>query len=229
MLKKAFKIEEPAKDPLSQLSWLTASTIGRVKGIPAALMVGQEKALTHLIGPDKKFLTKELAHLQKDPRLKNVVVRLNHENLIDELKTIWDPKRKDISSIGRLVGTIGTPANAAWTIRASGYNDGNETFTTPDATQFIMSSSDLQGSGGTTNTNIVTTSFSTVGLTSATIALNHYYRYNSGTDDRAYVEASTNGTTWTALQTFSSTQGTASNFANTSIALTASFLGQSTV
>ena len=125
--------------------------------------------------------------------------------------------------------TGGTPANAAWTLRASSYNDGNETFVTSDASQFYLSNSDAQGSGSTTNTILRSPSFSTSGLASASINLNHYYRYNSGTDDRAFVEASTNNTTWTTLATYSSTQGTASAFATATISLTAGFLNQPTV
>jgi hypothetical protein len=89
MFKKAFKIEEPAKDVLSQLDYGIASTVGRAKALPFSLLVGQEKAWQDLKGPDKKVLQKELAHLQKDPRLKDVVVRLNHTNLMDDLKRIW--------------------------------------------------------------------------------------------------------------------------------------------
>ena len=85
MFKKAFKIEEP-KDPLSKFHAGVAGTIGRVKSLPFALMVQQEKAYTDLKGPDKKFLEKELAHLKKDPRLKDVVIRLGHGNLKDDIK-----------------------------------------------------------------------------------------------------------------------------------------------
>jgi hypothetical protein len=125
--------------------------------------------------------------------------------------------------------TGGTTANAAWTLRASGYNDGNETFTTPDASQFYLSNSDAQGTGGITNTTLVSPAMSTSGMSAATINVSHYYRFNSGTDDRAFVEASTNGTTWTTLTTYSSTQGAANAFATANINLTASFLNQSTV
>jgi len=121
-----------------------------------------------------------------------------------------------------------TTANAAWTLRASGYGDGNETFTTSDGSQFIMTSSDAQG-GGTTSTTLASASFSTTGLSAASISLNHYYRYNSGTDDRAFVEVSTDNSTWTALATYLSTQGTSSLFATANVPLTAGFLNQSTV
>ena len=125
--------------------------------------------------------------------------------------------------------TGGTPALAAWTLLASGYNDGNETFTTPDASQFYLSNSDDQGTGGITTTTLVSPAFSTSGMSAATINLSHYYRFNSGTDDRAFVEASTNGTTWTTLTTYSATQGTASAFATANVSLTAPFLNQSNV
>lgn len=90
MFKKAFKIEE-ANDPLSKFHAGVAGTLGRLRSIPTAVLVGQEKAFTHLSGPDKKFLEKELAHLKKDPRLKDVTVRLGHHNLMDDLRRIWRP------------------------------------------------------------------------------------------------------------------------------------------
>ncbi|MBS1945312.1 MAG: hypothetical protein JST98_08995, partial [Bacteroidetes bacterium] len=46
--------------------------------------------------------------------------------------------------------------------------------------------------------------------------------------DRAYVEASTNGSTWTTLQTYSSTQGSATGFAQVTVNL-GSYLNQATV
>jgi len=128
--------------------------------------------------------------------------------------------------------TGGTPANAAWTPRADGYQfnayDGLVTFHSNDASQFVLSNSDAQGSGGTTATTLVSPSFSTVGYSAASLGFFHYYRYNSGNDDRAYVEASTNGSTWTTLQTYSSTQGSATGFAQVTVSL-GSYLNQATV
>jgi len=124
--------------------------------------------------------------------------------------------------------TGGTPANAAWTIRANNYNNGTETFVTSDASSFMFSDSDAQGSGAVTDVSLVSPAFSTVGVTSANISLNHYFRL-AATADRAYVDISLNGTTWTNLATYSSTQGVRNAFATATIPLTAPCLNQPTV
>lgn len=119
--------------------------------------------------------------------------------------------------------TGGTPANAAWTARPNNYlfnaYDGDVTFSSNDASQFVLSNSDAQGSGGTTATTLVSPAFSTVGYTSATLTYYHYYRYNSGTDDRARVEVSTDGSNWTTLQTHSSVQGAPTGFVQATVSL----------
>ena len=125
--------------------------------------------------------------------------------------------------------TNGTAANAAWTLRASGFTYDNESFITPDASQFYLSNSDAQGSSSNTATTLVSPAFSTSGMSAVNINLSHYYRFNSGTSDRARVEASTDGVNWTILYTYSSTQGAAAAFANADISLTGPFLNQSTV
>ena len=89
-----------------------------------------------------------------------------------------------------------------------------------------MSNSDYQGSG-TTSTILQSPAFSTVNYTSASINFYHYYYHYTGST--AKIEASTDGTTWTTLQTYNTTQGLVGNFANATIALTAPFLNQSVV
>ncbi len=66
--------------------------------------------------------------------------------------------------------------------------------------------------------------FSSVGYTSLSLSFRHYYRF-LGTES-ANVDISTDGgTTWTTLQTWTSTQGAPTNFANPIINLNA-YLGQ---
>lgn len=122
--------------------------------------------------------------------------------------------------------TGGTPANASWTLRADGYNVSSQTFHSNDASQFVMSNSDAQGNGSTTATTLISPAFSTMGFTAASLGFHHYFRYNNG--ETAYVEVSTDGSTWTTLQTFSSTQGSAANFTQVTINLN-SYLNQATV
>lgn len=86
----------------------------------------------------------------------------------------------------------GTPALADWTPRPDGYNVSSNTFHSNDNSQFFLSNSDAQGSGGTTETILSTPSFSTQGYSTLSLSYYHFFRYNSGTDDRARVEVSTN-------------------------------------
>ncbi len=124
--------------------------------------------------------------------------------------------------------TGGTPANAAWTLRADGYIYSSTTYNSNDNSQFIMSNSDAQGTGGSTNTLLTSPAFSTVGYSAAGINFYQYYNdYNAA--DFAYVEASLNGSSWTALQTYTTDQGSAAAFVNSTVNLTAPFLNQPTV
>ncbi|MGL2963205.1 beta strand repeat-containing protein [Flavobacterium sp. RSB2_4_14] len=123
--------------------------------------------------------------------------------------------------------TGGTPANAAWTLRANGYNDGNETFNSNDASQFYLSNSDAQGNGGTTATTLQSPAFSTIGMSAASLNFFQYYRYN-GTET-AVVQVSTDGSNWVNLNTApTATIGTRTAFASTTLSLSA-YLNQPTV
>lgn len=85
----------------------------------------------------------------------------------------------------------GSPAIAAWTLRPSPYVRGGA-ITSNDNSQFYFSDSDLQGSAGTTNTELISPIFSLVSpVTDASLSFYHYYRgWGSGT---ASVQISTNG------------------------------------
>ncbi|NSW45417.1 MAG: T9SS type A sorting domain-containing protein [Bacteroidales bacterium] len=117
--------------------------------------------------------------------------------------------------------TGGNPAAAAWTLRPDGYVYSSNTFHSPDNSQFIMSNSDAQGSGGTTHTELISMPFSSVGVDSVTIMMDHFYRhYTNGT---AKVEIF-DGTQWTTLQTWTSDQGNFTNFAHVVLPLNNSYL-----
>jgi len=126
----------------------------------------------------------------------------------------------------------GTPANAAWTIQPNNYiynnGAGTVTFTTPDASSFMFSNSDAQGSGGATEVALISTAFSTVGVSAANINLNHYFRFNAA-PDKADIDLSVDGNTWITLTSYTSTQGAPTAFANSTIALGAAYLNQPTV
>ena len=123
--------------------------------------------------------------------------------------------------------TGGTTANAAWSLRANGYSYSGTVFNSNDASQFYLSNSDAQGNGGTTATILQSPAFSTQGLSAASLTFYHYYRFNSGPES-AKVEASTNGSTWAALATYTSTQGARNNFSLVTINLSA-YLNQPVV
>ncbi|HRC16415.1 MAG TPA: T9SS type A sorting domain-containing protein, partial [Bacteroidia bacterium] len=121
----------------------------------------------------------------------------------------------------------GTIANAAWTTQIDGYTYSSTTFRSNDNSKFIMSNSDYQGSGGITATILTSPSFSLANFTSATLKFYQYYRFNGS--ETAKVEISTdNGSNWTTLTTYTSSQGTSSNFLLTNISLS-SYLGQSSI
>jgi hypothetical protein len=113
--------------------------------------------------------------------------------------------------------TGGDVAAAAWTQYLSGID-----FHSNDNSIFILSDSDAQGSGGTTATELISPSFSTVGFPAATLSFWHYYYHYSGSTAR--VEISTDGgSSWnpTALATYTSTQGSATSWVNVNIDLSA--------
>jgi hypothetical protein len=128
--------------------------------------------------------------------------------------------------------TGGTIANAAWTLRANGPSvcttcSATEVLNSNDSSQFYLSDSDSQGSAGTTRTTLQSPSFSTVGLNAASLSFYHYYRDYDG-NDSAFVEISTNGTSWTTLNTYTTTQGTKTGFALVTVNLN-TYLNQPSV
>jgi hypothetical protein len=114
--------------------------------------------------------------------------------------------------------TGGSPADAAWTLRPDGYYYSYTTFHSNDNSQFIMSNSDDQGSGGTTNTELISPEFSTVGLDSLVLDFYHFYRHYSG--GSAVVDLY-DGTQWVNLKTYTATVGSSSSFVYETINLSA--------
>lgn len=127
--------------------------------------------------------------------------------------------------------TGGTAANAAWTLRNSPYTSNVGTgITSNDASQFYLADSDAQGSGGTTNVILQSPAINTNGLTSLSLSFYHYYNYYID-DVNAKVEVSTNGTTWTSLQDYTTGAvdiGTPTAFAPATINLNA-YVGNATL
>lgn len=122
--------------------------------------------------------------------------------------------------------TGGTPAVAAWTLRNSPYSYGALNFSSNDASQFYMTNSDAQGSGGTTQTILQSPAINTSSMTSLSLEFFQFFRALSG--DSANVEVSLNGTTWTLVQAYTTTQGAAGAFAPATVNLN-SYIGNPTL
>jgi gliding motility-associated-like protein len=123
--------------------------------------------------------------------------------------------------------TGGTDALAAWTLQNSGYVYGfYGTFSSNDASQFYLTNSDEQGIGGSTDTELISPSFSTINFSNATLSFWHHFRaFGDGV-----VQYSTNGgTVWTDIQDYSSTVGTVNGFVQANIVLPAGALNQADV
>jgi trimeric autotransporter adhesin len=134
-----------------------------------------------------------------------------------------------------------SPAVSNWNIHAPSYTSSNfganfTNFNTPQGGQFAISNSADGGNGSTTNTKLVSPSFSTTGMTSATLTFQNLYKKWASGDATVAVEISTdNGTTWSVLKDYITpgTQGTTTDNAqvpaNESITLGAAYLNQANV
>jgi hypothetical protein len=122
--------------------------------------------------------------------------------------------------------TGGTPADAAWTLRPDDYNFSGD-FNSNDFSQFYLSNSDDQGSGGNTSTILRSPVMSTIGFSTLSLDFFHYYEDRDASDN-AKVQISTNNTTWTDLVTYTSDQGAQRGFTNAVFNLNA-YIGLPTV
>ncbi|MGL5889935.1 MAG: beta strand repeat-containing protein, partial [Bacteroidia bacterium] len=126
--------------------------------------------------------------------------------------------------------TGGTPALAAWTDRPNGFVYAAGTpYQSNDASQFVQTNSDAQGSGGTTATTLQSPVFSTTGYTSISLRYFQYYRDLGAGDDSAIVEASLDAVTWTRVGQTVTTTGSENNFLQNSIILPGTFDNQPSV
>lgn len=118
--------------------------------------------------------------------------------------------------------TGGTVATAAWTLRPNNYN-ANTTYRSNDNSQFYLSDSRSQN-GSTTASILRSPIMSTVGYSTLQLNFWHYYDFDNKPSESAKVEVSTNGVTWTTLTTYTSDQGSSTNFTNVTINLN-SYIG----
>jgi hypothetical protein len=116
--------------------------------------------------------------------------------------------------------TGGTPTNSQFTLQPNNYNyvnafGWNVNFISNDVSQFYLANSDSQStsSGTVTRTTLTSPAFSLAGYTTANLSFWQYIRYIAG--DKIWVQISTDsGSTWTTLQTYGASQGTATAFSN---------------
>ena len=143
------------------------------------------------------------------------------QNLIPPGVVPYGPWTAFNNSTGGTVtgGFLGVPG-ADWTLRTSPHLVPNRSFivTSNDASQFIMSNSDLQGSGGTTNTELVTPAFSLVGYTNISLSFWQRYLDLGGTAEVQITDDSdaviNNGEVWTTVISYDSSRGLDSAFIN---------------
>ncbi|GAA4352251.1 hypothetical protein GCM10023185_11700 [Hymenobacter saemangeumensis] len=143
----------------------------------------------------------------------------------------------DTGTDGFTATSTGSQVSSGFTRVAAGYLRGtaNTPYNGPSGAStggYFISDSDKYGSGATspsTQTTLLSPSFSTVNYTAATLSFQHYYR-RIAADVAVIIEYSTNGSTWTSLVSYTATQGTGSGTeATTAVALPAAALGQSNV
>lgn len=142
-------------------------------------------------------------------------------NLTSSVNTTVTPLSQDFTTLGgwTVTNAPSSPAACAWMSQAQPFtwiagslNFSN--FTTTNGGNFFMSNSDAGGSGSTTNTQLVSPVFSTVGMTSATLTFEHVYQRWASGDVTVAVEISTDGgNTWAVLQAYTSNQGNVTNAA----------------
>jgi hypothetical protein len=88
-----------------------------------------------------------------------------------------------------------------------------------DGTRFALANSDAGGLGSTTNTTLTSPVFSTQGYADLQLTFAQRLLYLAG--DIAAVEASTDGTTWTAVASYTANQGTSGTPATSTVNLSA--------
>ncbi len=108
-------------------------------------------------------------------------------------------------------GTASTRTATAW----AAHSDGYLSLHSYKNSQFYISNS--SGHSGTTATILQSPAINISGYSILTLDFYQYYNYNNL--ESATVEVSTNGSTWTAVATYTSTQGSAAVFAHPSIDL----------
>ena len=116
--------------------------------------------------------------------------------------------------------TGGIPVNAAWTKQNDGFVTNSNTFHSNDNSTFYVSDSRSQGGSTTTTSTILQSpSFSTIGYSDLTLDFWHYFRFLGPATEYAKIQVSTDGSIWTDVVSFTSNQGSSSNFNHATVNL----------
>lgn len=105
----------------------------------------------------------------------------------------------------------GSPAAAGWKLVNSPYNPANGA-TSNDSSQFYIATADAVGPTGTVNTQLTSDPFNLVGVQNATLTFYHYYRHITTQSTTARVQVRVGNGAWTNLATYTTDQGSATNF-----------------
>lgn len=136
------------------------------------------------------------------------------ETILDEK---WNPVQNPWIVSTQTWGGSG-PYYARWAL----YNS-TPTFRSPNNDVYIRVDSNAYGSYEM-ESSLITPPMSLIDYNSATtnitLTFNHYFRRRSGNEE-AKVEVTTDGTNWTTIQSYTTTQGGATNFAHATINLNA--------
>ncbi|MGB3454160.1 MAG: hypothetical protein WBA59_10040 [Moheibacter sp.] len=137
------------------------------------------------------------------------------ETILDEK---WNPVQNPWIVSTRTWGGSG-PNYARWALYASG-----PTFHSPDNSNFAMVDSDAYGLYEM-ESSLITPPMSLLdynsGTTNITLTFNHHYRKGFSSVEEAKVEVTTDGTNWTTIQSYTTTQGGATSFVPATINLNA--------
>jgi hypothetical protein len=107
------------------------------------------------------------------------------------------------------------PSLAAWSLYLS-----SPTFKSNDSTIFVLSNSDAQGSGGQTDTKLVSPVMDLSDYSAASINFYHYFNWYD-IPDTARVQYSTDGINWITLSTYDSDIGAPASWVNQTVDLSA--------
>jgi hypothetical protein len=121
-------------------------------------------------------------------------------------------------------GSTGTnQADAIWNLRTSPFTPAGAwtgSVSSNDNSQFMMTNSDVSGTGSVTKTTLTSPRIDASAMTTLSLSYYHFYKIFNGVDE-GKVQISTNGTTFTDLQTYNANTNLQSAWAQATLNLNA--------